>query len=246
MRVLVFMFVVAAALAAVAPTRAEIHACPTASGAIQFQDRPCAIVPRAAAPARPARRAADIPGTAQERPPPLGIDDSWFERPQGSAREPLCDSRGCECGALDRPFDAGLELAVADALYLDGAWHRFEASLVALAAPDVEAAAAQRARIDIDDSACDVLMSQETLRRHAEAVMRRLRKRATVATDLGRDTPLACDGFDPAACEHYESLQLYERMSDDARALGKPRRSILASEPPTTRSATTALGADGS
>ena len=186
---------------------------------MQFQDRPCADVPSAS----PARSEALGPS---RRAPPLGIDPSWFERPAGSARAVLCDERGCECGPFERPFEAGIETAVAEALYLDGSWHRYEASAAALAAAD--AADAALARDELDAAACDVLMSQQTLRRYAERAARDLRRRAADAVDLGRDTPAACDGFSDTACAHYEALQLHRRVDADARALGAPRDALLA------------------
>lgn len=117
---------------------------------------------------------------------------------------------------------------MADALHLDGAWHRFEAGLVALASPDASAGDVRRARLGIDDAACDVLMSQETLARHAAHA---LRERAVQATDLGRDVPTACDRFDPAACGDYGALGLFDRMDEDVRALERPRGSMLARTP---------------
>lgn len=118
-----------------------------------------------------------------------------------------------------------------DALHLDGAWHRFEAGLVALASPDASAGDVRRARLGIDDAACDVLMSQETLARHAAHALRELRKRAVQATDLGRDVPTACDGFDRAACRDCGALGLFDRMDEDVRALERPRGSMLARTP---------------
>lgn len=205
-----------AGLGAPAPADAAIHACRTAGGAIQFQDRPCATASTAT---RGARAPAGVPGRAH-RPPPLGIDPSWLEPPGGTAHAAICDARGCECGPSERTFHAGLGAAVAEALWLDGAWHRYEAAAAADAGGAV--------RAELEEAACDVLMSQATLLRHGERAMRDLARRAADARDLGRDTPEACDGFSETACGDYEALVLYRRARADAKALARPRGAVLA------------------
>lgn len=199
------------------PARAAIHACPMPDGTVQFQDRPCE---RTAPPERDTgARAANL----AHRAPPLGIDPSWFAVPSGTAHAALCDDRGCRCGPARRVFGAGLAVAVADALWLDGAWHR-HARLAEVA----EREGSPSARAALDAAACDVLMSQDTLLRHGERALARLSRRAANAVDLGRDTEAACDGFSAGACRDYEALLLHRRARADARALAAPRREVLA------------------
>lgn len=217
-----------AVCAALAPTPipAGIHTCPTASGGTQFQDRPCDRLPDTAQTDRSALRQADDAAARWSRPAPAGIDESWFERPSEIPYEALCDSKGCECGAMRLVFKAGLPIAIADALYLDGAWYRYEASVQAWrdASTSTESFAA---RTEVEDSACDVLMAQRTLMLFADSTIASLARRARDAEDLGRDTVESCDGFSENACQDFESYMLFQRLTIDLEALSDPRVSLF-------------------
>lgn len=217
-------------------SNAAIHACPTLDGSVQYQDRPCST--RTSTNDRAGQGKGSLRtdvgsaagGAARRRPPPAGIDESWFEKPAEGSYTALCDDNGCECGSLERTFDFGLEIAVADALYLDGAWHRYDAALQESSAPSGDRTPdAFALRAELEDAACEINIAQSTLRRFADRVLMELRRRARDAVDLGRDAPSACDGFSESACRDFESLQLYQRMLVDAKALQTPRPS--AAEP---------------
>ena len=212
----------ALALAPGTPAGAAIYVCATPGGGKQFQDRPCA---RARAPS------AATP-TARGRTP-VGLHESWFVRPPGSDVVARCDDGGCRCDALDRPFDGGLALAVADALYVDGAWHRFETALAERAAnaPD----GPPPATLDrlVDEAACDVLISQRILRTHASAVLAELRRRARETEERGFDDGIACAAGDTIACEAEDALALYRRMVADLVALRAARGSDVDDALPT-------------
>lgn len=212
-RTLLALGVTIVAAAGVDGARAAIHACPTADGTTVFQDRPCERI----APAARERRA--------RRPDtPVGLHPSWFERPARARERAWCDERGCECGAQERRFDGRLALAVSDALYLDGAWHRYERSAAALddVANDDEAAL-DRLRRQLEEAACEVQMAQRTLHAHAERVLGALRARARAAEERGFDDPAACDAGGLDACEYLGDVELYRRMLDDLAALRLPR-----------------------
>ena len=241
------MLLVLATLPAATPGGAAIHACPTAAGGTQFQDRPCAVSPRGAAPARGTRRESGTSVAALETPPPLGIDPSWFARPaRQRARAAVRRSR--------LRVRRGAALVRRRARARGGRRAVPRRRVASLRGGPRGAGRARRGR-----GVRPTRAHRHRRTPRARCSCRRRRSRATPRRCSGScasvrasrgisagDTPLACDGFDPAACAHYESLQLYERMSADARALGAPRRSILAAEPTTTRSATTDPAADGS
>ena len=213
-----------AGLAATSAVQSAVFTCPTDDGDVQFQDRPCeASVSAKTSPDR--FRAHSLAGRAL----PAGIHASWFESPDGVAHEAHCDEDGCECGPLQRRFDSGLTLAVADAMYLDGAWHRYQSSLDKLLDANKASNSVDEShfRAATEDAACEILMSQRILREFADSELRRLRRRAQDAEDLGRDDETSCDGFSEAACRDYEQLLMYRSISRDARALATPRGESL-------------------
>lgn len=201
-----------AALALGADARATIYACPTPSGGTQFQDRPCARAAAASTGAPVARSRA-----------PVGLHASWFVRPPGSDVVARCDDDGCRCDALDRPFESGLALAVADALYVDGAWHRLENAVAERAANAPDGPPPETLDRLVDEAACDVLISQRILRAHASGVLADLRRRARETEERGFDDGIACAAGDAVACEAEDALALYRRMVTDLVALRAPR-----------------------
>ncbi len=209
-------------LLAVQPASAAVYTCPDGNGDVQFQDRQCERTQ-----ADDARTSSTSRSTASQgaRTLPAGADPSWFATPDGVAHQAFCDESGCECGPFVRSFDSGLTFAVADALYLDGAWHRYQSSIESLldATQSGENARAFALRTEVEAAACDILMSQQTLRQYADRELRKLQRRAQNAEDLGRDSEASCDGFSEAACRDYQAVLTYRSMQLDAKALGQPR-----------------------
>lgn len=196
---------------------AAIHVCRAADGTTVFQDRPCA---------RTALALADDPRAPR---PPAGMHPSWFEPPSGTRARARCDESGCVCDTLSRPFDNGLALALADALYIDGAWHRYE--LHRNAAGGIAGTGTDEAREphrEFVEAACDVLMSQQTLRRYTERVFGELRSRERAAEVRGFDRPTPCDDGNADACAYHHDVLLYRRMLTDLGALQLPREAPAA------------------
>ena len=186
----------------------QIHACRDADGTMQFQDRPCER-----------RAAAATPVAAETLRTPAGMHPSWFERPAAGTAAAHCEETGCTCSGISRPFERGIEQAVADALYLDGAWHRLESDIAPADSPDADLAAL-----------CDVLMSQQTLRLYAERAFRTMRSRARDAENRGLHRPGACEAGEALACEALDDFLLYRRIVADSATLRQPRRA--AGSPP--------------
>ena len=187
----------------------QIHACRDADGSMQFQDRPCER--RAAAAAAPV--------AAETLRTPAGMHPSWFERPAAGGAAAQCEETGCTCSGISRPFRRGIEQAVADALYLDGAWHRLESDIAPSGSPDADLVAL-----------CDVLMSQRTLRLYAERALKTMRSRARDAENRGFHRPGACEAGEALACEALDDFLLYRRIVADSATLRQPRS--IAGSPP--------------
>ena len=213
---------------------AAIHACPTEDGTTVFQDRPCERRESVAAAARPTRARA-----------PAGLHESWFTRPAGADVFASCDEHGCRCDAIARPFDSGLPLAVADALYLDGAWHRLEEALAARRRDAFDGPPPATLDRRVDEAACDVMMSQRILRTHATDVLAGLRRRARETEERGYDDGIACETGDVVACEHVDALALYRRMVADLIALRTPRDERAPAPSPRPSTPPSGLTVDG-
>ena len=192
------------------PAHASIHACPMPSGGTVYQDRPCSEETKS--------QRTNLPESRSELPM-FGLHDSWFERPMHASDRAFCDKRGCECGQLEDRFEAGLAQAVADALYIDGNWHRYETGVDAWMNSDSSAAEAYLMQLEVQDAACEVMMAQEAIRMFANGVLRVLQKRADEAIALGHDDPSACNGDSEKACSLHTKLELYRRMLLDLQAL---------------------------
>jgi len=192
--------------------RASIHVCPVAGGGTVFQDRPC-------------ERGVSESGTRTDVPArsPAGVHRSWLARPAHTAERARCDSEGCSCGKLLRPLDGGIDIAVADALYLDGAWHRHDESVEAARNGTPDAPGREALRRAEREATCDLLIAQQIIRLHAEPTMASLRQRVREAEERGLDDPLLCDTGDPRACESLDTIERYRRMAADLAALRTPR-----------------------
>ena len=204
-------------LAVVNPATAAIYACASPSGTT-FQDNPCTAKVNVA------------PKTekkTQLQKMPSDIDNSWLEKPPEAVYSAWCDRRGCECGPYNRVFDAGMVLAVADALYLDGSWHRYESYALELAQEQHDASKKIAIKFNLDEAACNIRISQTILRKFTSAALKELRVSKRYAEDRGYDTPEACDLEETEPCEIYSKYELYKRMMQDIKALKQPRDSTF-------------------
>ena len=113
---------------------------------------------------------------------------------------------------------------MADALYLDGAWHRLEEAQAARRRDAFDGPPPATLDRRVDEAACDVMMSQRILRTHASDVLAGLRRRARETEERGYDDGIACETGDVVACEHVDALALYRRMVADLIALRTPTR----------------------
>ncbi|MEE9335879.1 MAG: DUF4124 domain-containing protein [Granulosicoccaceae bacterium] len=200
-------------LAASNPASAAIYACKTPNGTT-FQDNPCKLV------------TASANGTVKKKlfiKSPVDIEKSWLEKPPGASYTAWCDRNGCECGPYDRVFDAGMVLAVADALYLDGSWHRFENYALQLAQEQHNGSKKIEIEAALTEAACNIRMSQTIIRKFTGRALKKLRTSKREAEDRGYDTPEACALEDMDACEIYSKFELYQRMMQDIKALKLPR-----------------------
>jgi len=196
---------------------AGITKCTLADGSIVYQDTACKIK------SKPESKKEQSAKTI-----PLGIEKTWFDPPGAVPHQVICTKSGCECSEYYREFEYGLAMAVADALYLDGSWHRLEGALTqlefsssSLTGPEYRELARER-----DEAACDILMSQQTLRKFGESVLAKLRNKKRYAESMGYDNPDDCDAGNLSICEHTDNIVLYNRILADIQALRKTTRTI--------------------
>jgi len=182
--------------------------CTLADGSVVFQDTACTVEPK------PAAKPVSIANTI-----PLGIEESWFDSPGIKPNETVCTQRGCDCGKYFREFKNGLPMAIADALYLDGSWHRLEAKLSQLEITALGSAEYELLKAERDEAACNISMSQKTLRMFGEKTLAKLRGQKRHAEDMGWDNPEDCDAGIARVCEHTDNIALYNRIRSDIRAL---------------------------
>ena len=184
-----------------------------------FQDRPCPIKKQATA------------DTRQAPQQPLLIHESWFELPEQANDRAFCDRRGCECGKFERKHQGALATAVADALYLDGSWHRYESSYLAWLDSPAGSAQGFDERDRMLEASCEVMMSQTLLRHYANDVVQVLARQVRTAEERGFDIEQPClEGIDDA-CALYDSVQLYKRIQQDAAALRGVRGEDIPTDP---------------
>lgn len=190
---------------------AGIHTCKEPTGELIFQDRPCPENPQ---------RSSEIKKT---RYLPLGIHESWFAIPDQAADRAFCDSKGCECGDIVQRYAGSLERAVADSMYLDGAWHRYEESYNRWLDASGDATEISISQQQMMDASCHVMMAQELLRKHGEAIATSLKSAKRFAEERGFDVDAPCKEGIPDACLYLDRLNLYKRLIKDAKALKNPR-----------------------
>jgi len=201
-------------LSPVGDVSAAIHACTTADGSTIFQDQPC---PRQV----PVESKAMVAARA-----PLGIHDSWFVKPAQSQGRAFCDKRGCECARHERSHDGSLARAIADALYMDASWHRYEVSEALWQETPVDSSQRFARRADLIEASCSVMMSQQILKQFADPALAELRRKAQEAEERGYDIPDVCDSGDMIACDYYDAIELFKRLSRDSRALHRARNDL--------------------
>ena len=193
---------------------ATIYTCPAADGSTIFQDRPC--------PQGKTR----IDESQVVHKLPLDIHPSWFEIPEQAEERAICDRRQCECGLQERKHGNSLARAVADALYMDGGWHRYQTSYLQWRDEPAASDKDPLLRASVQEAACSVMMSQQLLRDFAGEVIDELQRTARLAEARGFDTPEPCEAGVEQACEYLDSVELYQRLLIDAWALRQPRELI--------------------
>lgn len=190
---------------------AGVFACQS-NDRLVYQDRPC--------PQNKAKKVITDPSNHT----PLGIHESWFDVPEQAFERAYCDRRGCECGDTVKKHQGSLIDAVADALYLDGSWHRYESNHASW----LEAPSNSSEYFELQDqmleAACDVMMSQSLLLSFAKDVLAQLNKRVARAEELGFDDELPCQQEIAEACSYFASVQLFARFQKDAIALHRDRK----------------------
>ncbi len=191
--------------------QATIYSCSTGNGGIVFQDLPC---PMKSGPKKPVPKKQKLP---------FAIHESWFDLPGQAEGRAYCDRRRCECGDMQRTLDGSLDQAVADALYMDGGWHRYETSYQLWIDEPAGSASTYDLREQMIEDACNVMISQQLLRKYADEVRTRLRRKVLVAEERGFDQPEPCQANIEEACRYLGAVELYRRILADAHALRTPR-----------------------
>lgn len=127
----------------------------------------------------------------------------------------------------EREHGGSLVQAVADALYLDGGWHRYETNYQLWLDEPAGSADDSQQRSRMHEAACSVMMSQQLLRDFAQDVTEKLRKESLTAEELGFDVPGPCEQGIATACEYLDLVHLYRQLLIDAQALQLPRNTFI-------------------
>jgi len=194
--------------------QSAIFACQSGEDTI-YQDRPC----KQPSPVKRARKTSHTY--------PLSIHPSWFIVPEQADERAFCDRGGCECGQIEKKHPGTLAQAVADALFLDGSWHRYDNSLVAWMEAPAASAQGYLLRAQMQEASCDVMISQTILRHYADDVIKILEKRSRIAEESGFDVKEPCLEGITDACTFFEAVTLLSRIQEDAKALHRDRQQIL-------------------
>ncbi|MBX2884405.1 MAG: hypothetical protein KTR32_30915 [Granulosicoccus sp.] len=189
---------------------AAIFACEARDGSVVYQDRVC---PSSPSPVE----------TKRKTEHPLGIHESWLELPDNISDRASCDKYGCQCGQINRHHQDSLASAVADALYIDGSWQRYEWARKQWEELPLNSRQLSTKRETLRDAACEVMIAQQLLYRFSKQVLNTLRKQVRMAENRGFDTTDACLQGKPQACELYDAVQLYSRLVKDSAALHNAR-----------------------
>ncbi len=191
-------------------THSAIFACQTGQDVV-YQDAPCAI-----------KKSPKLVAKTRNKYP-LAIDESWFDIPEQAEERAFCDRGGCECGRIEKNHRNSLVQAIADALYIDGSWHRYTSSYEVWLNTPTSSADSYEAREQMLEASCDVMMSQTLLRNFAEAAMAVLRKQVRTAEERGYDIEQPCLEGIPEACEFFDYVQYYKRIQADSASLRRSR-----------------------
>jgi len=76
---------------------------------------------------------------------------------------------------------------------------------------------------EMEEAACDVMMSQATLMSFTTRTLKSMRRAVQDAEERGYDVPELCDGRDLEICRHVENVELYQRVVMDIKSLRQPR-----------------------
>lgn len=154
---------------------------------------------------------------------PLSIHESWFELPEQAEDRAFCDKRACECGLVEKKHQGSLVQAVADSLYLDGSWHRYEMTYQAWLETASSSSQSFKLRQQMLEASCEIMISQTLLRNFAGHVMTILTKRAKTAEERGFDVKHPCLQGVEEACAYFDSVLLLSRVKTDAFSLRRVR-----------------------
>jgi len=155
---------------------AGITTCTLDDGSVVFQDTACAAIPE------PITKTTPVANIV-----PLGIDKSWFDTPGDIPYRADCTRAGCDCGEYYREFKYGLAQAIADGLYLDGSWLRFDATVnqLELTTHDHSSIEYHDLLKERNEAACNILMSQKTLQLYGKHALKQLQTQKRKAIDMG-------------------------------------------------------------
>lgn len=203
---------------------AAIYACPTGDGDTAYQDRPCAI---AKAP-ETSKTTGNANASESRGQFPLGLHPSWFIAPAFAPQPAYCDRLGCDCARQTRNFRQGLDAAVADALFLEAAWHRYSAQVIEKETDPPRGLAFLQLQVDIEESACDIQMSQTTIRNYVVRAVKKIESKAELAEKRGNTDYSQCENPSSTECNDVEAYQLHQRVLMDLETLRSPRSYFMA------------------
>jgi len=188
---------------------AGIKTCTLDDGSVVFQDTPCPVIPT-----EPTEQKTNVSKA------PLGLDTTWFETPAYVPARAVCTASGCRCDSYTEKFDDGVAWAVADALYLDGAWERLNSALAKMEQPNTSSDEYASLTLERDEAACQILMSQTTLQKYGQKVFDDLKAKSNLAKQSGMTNPDECAAGDITVCKNIDTIALYDRIVFDINALG--------------------------
>lgn len=191
---------------------AGVYACAKAGGGTVFQDNPCPVV-----------KSPELPSKPKATNFPLGIHNSWFDKPKHAPDIAFCSKRSCDCGPFVRRNKAGMTQAIADALYLDGSWHRLENALLALQKVQLEQRNDYDAHYEVQEASCNILMSQKLLLKYANATVSKLSNSRKQVENNQEAIIKLCDNGNKAACQLLDEKYLHQQITADAEALKRNR-----------------------
>jgi len=220
-------FIIAVWLLPSTNAHTAIYACPTGNGDTAYQDRPCAIV-KAPKKSGSTDSASSTAHSDNQPEYPLGIHPSWFTPPALAPQPAYCDRLGCDCASQTRNFRHGLIAAVVDALFLEAAWHRYSSQITMKENEPPKGLRYLQLQIDIEESACEIQMSQTTIRNYAAHAVKKIEDKAELAEQRGNTDYSQCEDPSSSECADVEAYQLYKRVLMDLETLRSPRSYFMA------------------